>query len=325
MTRPLDTSHTKILPLSVDAELRRSFQLLEILDRFAEETALAHAARTYSDIAFVTAAIDQMHFRGRPDMTSDMVLLARVNYVGTRSLEVGIRIEQPGPKPLHYVSCYFTMVANHELPPLDYEDELERRRRGRALVRKNAYRDDAVPTIEPPSPAEQSLLAELHMAQEGAGFDGLLVCNLTNREYDRAETPPAASSPAKIVGGYVIHRAYVHATMCAELVAPDRPVVVSINRVNFHQPVNVGDKLHFSSRVTYTGNTSICVEVDIVRESRDRRTAALCNTCTFTFKNVDDALGARPVPNVYPTTYAEDVRYLAAHRRRLRRLAGSSL
>jgi acyl-CoA hydrolase len=65
----------------------------------------------------------------------------------------------------------------------------------------------------------------------------------------------------------------------------------------------------------YTGRTSLCVEVTIQRISRDRVTKALSNTCVFTFVNVDDRMTPQPVPPVYPTTYAEDARYLEAHRR----------
>jgi acyl-coenzyme A thioesterase 9 len=35
-----------------------------------------------------------------------------------------------------------------------------------------------------------------------------------------------------------------------------------------------------------------------------------------TFVNVDAGFEPQPVPPIYPTTYAEDGRYLAAHRRR---------
>jgi acyl-CoA hydrolase len=330
MRRPNDTSVTKILPVSVDAGLWHfNFgQLLELLDALAEQTALDYTARSHPRVTFVTAAIDSIRLRGTPDVSQDMVLLARVNYVGKTSLEIGIRVEQPGEPPLHYASCYFTMVARApadsnqaiQLPPLAYEDDMERRRERRAIQRRTKYTEDAGPESQPPTREEEALLAELHMAQEGNGFNGRLVCDLTRRGYDRPY-PEAGGRTQRVVGGYVIHRAYAHAALCAELVAPNRPIVVSVNRVNFHQPVRPDDRLHFTSRVTYTGDTSICVEVDIVRESRDRTTAALCNTCTFTFRNIDDRLTPRPVPKVYPTTYAEDIRYLAAHRRRQHRLA----
>jgi len=324
--RTSDTSITQILPLSVDPGLRRSFRfglLLEMLDRLAEQTALTFAAPSRPGITFVTAAIDAIRLRGVLDVSRDMIMLSRVNHVGTSSLEVGIRVEQPGSIASHFGSCYFTMVARPRgiaLPPLQYEGEVECRRKVEALARRAAARNEGA-AIAPPTPQEEALLAELHMAQEGRGFAGLLVCNLRAHSYDPPDSGNKRASP-RVSGGFITHRAYLHAAMCAELVAPDRALLVAVNRINFRAPVRPGDTLHYDARVTYTGTTSICVEVDILRESADRRTAALCNTCTFTFRNVDPAtLHGRPVPRVYPVTYAEDLRYLAAHRRRLEGLA----
>ena len=324
--RTSDTSITQILPLSVDPGLRRSFRfglLLEVLDRLAEQTALTFAAPSCPGVAFVTAAIGAIRLRGALDVSRDMTMLSRVNYVGTSSLEVGIRVEQPGTAASHLGSCYFTMVAQPRgivLPSLTYEDALDCRRKAEALARRAAARDDG-PATAPPTPQEEALLAELHMAQEGHGFCGLRVSDLHAHSYDPPDAR-SANDAARISGGYVTHRAYLHAAMCAEFVAPDRALLVAVNRINFLAPVQAGDTLHYNARVTYTGTTSICVEVDILRESADRRTAALCNTCTFTFRNVEPAtLAPRPVPRVYPATYAEDLRYLAAHRRRLEPLA----
>ena len=38
------------------------------------------------------------------------------------------------------------------------------------------------------------------------------------------------------------------------------------------------------------------------------------DSCFFTFVNVDNELAHRPVSQIYPATYAEDARYLAARR-----------
>jgi len=63
------------------------------------------------------------------------------------------------------------------------------------------------------------------------------------------------------------------------------------------------------------------VETSITRISRDRKSTALSNVCTFTFVNVDSELRPMPVPQIYPTTYAEDARYLAGYRRHQAHLA----
>ena len=337
MRRPVEISLTRTLPFSTDAGLRRSFQLtdeplranfrfgllLEVLDKIAEETALAFVTDALPHARFVTAAIDSIRIRNAPDITRDMQLLARVNYVGRTSLEVGVRVEHPGEHPHHVASCYFTMVARDgtgddaesvELPQLHYEDALELRRERRAIKRRARYRDEQHAAVAPPTRDEYAHLQSLRSVQDCAGFTGALARDLTMSGYDLTY-PEHENVPKKIFGGYVIHRAFMYSSICADLIAPDRPTVVAVNRINFHHPVRIADKLHFQSRVTYTGESSVCVETDIVRISRDRASTSLCNTCVFTFTNVDADLRRRPVPPVYPTTYAEDARYLAAYRR----------
>jgi acyl-CoA hydrolase len=346
MRRPIETALERTLPFSSDARLRRSFLLtdeplkanfrfgllLETLDRIAEECALAFVAEALPHARFVTAAIDSIRIRNAPDVNRDMRLLARVNYVGRTSLEVGVRVEQPGEPAHHVASCYFSMVARSgtgdearslELPQLRYEDPLELRRERRAIERRSRYRDVQNEAELPPTREEYALLQALHAAQDHPDFSGALVSDLTTSGYDLTY-PEHENVPKKIFGGYVIHRAFMYSSICAESIAPDRPTVVAVNRINFHHPVRIADKLHFTSRVTYTGATSIRVETDIVRISRDRSSTSLCNTCVFTFANVDAELQRKPVPAVFPTTYAEDARYLAAHRGHLAHKASAA-
>jgi len=66
--------------------------------------------------------------------------------------------------------------------------------------------------------------------------------------------------------------------------------------------------------VVYTSGSFVCVEASIERTSRDRTTRALSNSCFFTFVSADSELAHQPVSQVYPAAYAEDARYLAAHR-----------
>ena len=306
--------------------------VLEILDELAEDTALAYARHFVPEGRVVTAAIDNILLHKPADVTRDLVLRARINYVGRSSLEVGIRLEHGAPSPIHLASCYFTMVARSgegeasrsaALQPLEYGDGLEKRRSWKAIARRESYRKEQAAATEPPSREEYALLAGVHAAQEQPGFSGRLVSELVTSNWERMY-PEQENVPQKIFGGYLVRKAYELATINAEEIAPDRPVIIRVNRINFLQPVRLGDKLHFVSRIVYTGSTSICVEVNIERVSRDRVTRALSNTCVFTFANVDGDMIPRPVPPVYPTTYAEDARYLEAYRRNRRHNARRS-
>jgi acyl-coenzyme A thioesterase 9 len=310
----------------LDEPLQANFRfglLLEVLDELAEEAALGYIRRFVPEARAVTAAIDRIVLRRPVDGNRDVVLHARINYVGHTSVEIGIRVEQSQPEPRHFASCYFTMVTrlgrgdstrSVAVPPLEYVDELEKRRAEKAVERRESYRLVKAAAIEPPSREEYDLLARLHNDQEQPRFAGAPVGRLVTEAWERTY-PEQENVPTKVFGGYLVRRAYELASINAEEIAPDRPLIVAVNRINFLQPVRMGDKLHFVSRVVYTGETSVCVEVSIERISRDRTVRALSNNCIFTFVNVDRNLTPLPVPPVYPTTYAEDARYLEAYRR----------
>jgi acyl-CoA hydrolase len=334
--RPIDTSLIRTLPLQSDPDLRRRFMvldepipantrfglLLEVLDKVAEETALGYVNRFYPDARVVTAAIDNILIRSNTDVNRDIVFNARINHVGRSSLEVGIRVEQPGDPVSHIASCYFTMVARSgmgegafsvALPPLEYVEGIEKERARKTLARRDDYKQQQAVLLEPPSREEYQMLNSLHVAQEAPGFAGMLAGRLVADSWE-IMYPEQENVPKKIFGGYLIRRAFELSSICSELVAPDRSIVVAVNRINFFQPVRMGDKLHYTSRVNYTDDSYVCVEAGIERISRDRAVKALSNSCLFTFVNVDHAMTRQKVPTVYPTNYAEDTRYLAAHR-----------
>lgn len=336
MTHPFETSFYRTLPLGSDTELRRRFMvldepiqgnirfglLLEILDEVAAQAAMAYVNRFHPQARVVTAAIDNIFVRHAADVTRDLICKARINHVGRSSLEVGIRVEQPGDPANHIASCYFTMVARSGtgdeagsvlLPPLEYDTGIERKRADKAVARREEYKQQQAALLEPPGRDEFLTLAALHKAQEEPGFDGLLVGRLVADAWERMY-PDNEYNPQMIFGGYLIRRAYELSAICSELAAPGRTIIAAVNRINFLHPVRLGDKLHFTSQVVYTTGSFICVEAGIERISRDRTSKALSNSCLFTFAHVDDDLNHCTVPPVYPTTYAEDARYLAAMR-----------
>jgi len=105
--------------------------ILKLLD----QVAYACAAR-YCKHYVVTASLDQVIFK-EPIKVGELVTFrANVNYVGTTSMEIGIKVvaESLTEKvSRHTNSCYFTMVAKGEdgspvpVPPLEIETEIERR------------------------------------------------------------------------------------------------------------------------------------------------------------------------------------------------------
>ena len=328
---PEDTSFERSLTFSTDAALRRRFTvvdepvlanvrvglLLEALDRLAEETALSYLRQNGIDARVVTAAMTNLRVLCAPSVEQDLLLQARINFVGSTSMEIGIRVMQDGLRPRHVASCYFIMVARSPdksatIPPLEYSSSHAIRRALSAAERRVQRTKDI--QLEPPTLDEYMLLHHLHQASEQQRGDHFLIRELVISGWERTY-PEFENVPQMIFGGHVIHHAYVYAHLCAELVAPHRPLLVAAKRIDFHEPVRMGDKLHFVSQVTYTGRCSIEVETSITRISRDRSSTAVSNNCLFTFVNVDEDLHSKPVPKVYPLSFSEDARYLSARRR----------
>lgn len=116
--------------------------LMQLLDRVA----YACAAR-YAGKYMVTLSVDQILFK-EPIFVGELVIFyASINYVGTSSLEVGIRVISENlitQQQRHTNTCYFTMVAVDKATgkptpinkPLELRNEVEQFRAEEAKIRK---------------------------------------------------------------------------------------------------------------------------------------------------------------------------------------------
>lgn len=116
--------------------------LLKLLD----QVAYACASR-YCGKYVVTLSVDSVTFKYPIEVGTLVTFLASVNYTGSSSLEVGIKvISEDIHKRIvtHTNSAYFTMVCVDEngksvkAPPLEPKTEVEKRRYNNALKRKQA-------------------------------------------------------------------------------------------------------------------------------------------------------------------------------------------
>jgi acyl-CoA hydrolase len=114
--------------------------LLKLLDQVAYACASRYAGRYV-----VTLSVDQVTFRQPVHVGELVTLLASINYTGTSSMEVGIKVIAEDIRTQlarHVNSCFFTMVAVSDerkpapVPPLRPFSPDERRRHAAAIVRK---------------------------------------------------------------------------------------------------------------------------------------------------------------------------------------------
>ena len=120
--------------------------ILAMMDKSAAIAAIRH-----SRSACVTASIDRVDFR-EPVHLGDLVIMqSSVNFVGTTSMEVGVRVEAEhviSGRRRHTNSCYLTFVAVDrngrpvEVPELIAESDDEKRRYAAAEARRQRRLDE---------------------------------------------------------------------------------------------------------------------------------------------------------------------------------------
>ena len=97
-------------------------------------------------------------------------------------------------------------------------------------------------------------------------------------------------------------------------------VTASIDRVDFREPIHLGDLVVMKSSVNFAGRTSMEVGVRVEAEELMTGRRRHTNSCYVTFVSVDAQGRPIEVPEVLPETMEEKRRYGAAQERRARRL-----
>lgn len=133
--------------------------------------------------------------------------------------------------------------------------------------------------------------------------------------------PSDANLLGNMLGGRVMHHMDICAAVAAQRHAGRVCVTASVDRIDFEEPVKIGELLVLKSSVNFAGRTSM--EVGVLCLSEDPRTGARRHTASayFTFVALSDDLKPVPVPPVRPDSPVEIRRFEAARKRREARIA----
>lgn len=132
--------------------------------------------------------------------------------------------------------------------------------------------------------------------------------------------PQHANNLGHVFGGVILSLMDKVAAIAAYRHARMNVVTASIDRVDFREPVHVGDLVILKSSVNYVGRTSMEVGVRVETENMVTGRRRHTNSCYLTFVAVDRDGRPVPVPDLKPETDEEQRRNYAASERRRRRL-----
>ena len=128
--------------------------------------------------------------------------------------------------------------------------------------------------------------------------------------------PAYANFGGKIHGGILLSLMDKVAYAAASKHAGAYCVTVSVDGVNFLQPVEVGELVSLLASVNYVGRTSLLVGIKVIAEDVRAGSVKHTNTSYFTMVAKDDSGQPTPVPGLTLETHDDTRRFLESIKRR---------
>ena len=128
-------------------------------------------------------------------------------------------------------------------------------------------------------------------------------------------TPEWANFSGNVHGGSVLRLVDDIAYVCAMRYAGAVCVTAAVDRVDFHEPIHVGNLLRLSACVCHVGRTSMEVEINIFAEDIPSGNSRHTNTCYLTMVALEEGTPV-PVPRLVCRTREDKARCIQAKMRR---------
>ena len=132
--------------------------------------------------------------------------------------------------------------------------------------------------------------------------------------------PNDTNQLGNLLGGTLMHWIDIAAAIAAQRHADRICVTASVDELNFHHPIRLGDIVTLQASVNRAFRSSMEIGVVVTAESRTPQESRRANNAYLTFVAVDETGNPVPVPPVLPVTEDEKRRYEEALARREHRL-----
>ena len=136
--------------------------------------------------------------------------------------------------------------------------------------------------------------------------------------------PHMANLQGSVFGGVILSLIDRVAAVAAIRHCAGPAVTVSVDQVDFREPIHVGEFVVAKASVNYVGRTSMEVGVRVEAEQIVTRQRRHTNSCYLTFVALDDEGHPADVPQVEPEGWDQMRRYEAAKERRQNRTKRTS-
>ncbi len=136
--------------------------------------------------------------------------------------------------------------------------------------------------------------------------------------------PNDTNQLGNLLGGTLMHWIDIAAAIAAQRHADRVCVTASVDELNFHHPIRLGDVVTLQASVNRAFRTSMEIGVVVTAQTRSGHDTRRANNAYLTFVAIDESGRPVEVPAVVPESQDELRRFDEALLRRERRLAHRS-
>jgi uncharacterized protein (TIGR00369 family) len=127
--------------------------------------------------------------------------------------------------------------------------------------------------------------------------------------------PSHSNFSGKIHGGHILNMMDQIAFACASKHSGNYCVTASVNKVDFLNPIEVGELVTLKASINYTGRTSMVVGLRVESENIRTGETKHCNSSYFTMIAKDENGKSTPVPGIILTCKNEIRRFARSIKR----------
>ena len=132
--------------------------------------------------------------------------------------------------------------------------------------------------------------------------------------------PEHANLLGNVHGGWIMKLVDEAGALACMRHAQRKVVTVTIDSMDFHQPIRIGDLVILNAEVSYTGRTSMESTVEVHAENPITGEQTHTNTAHLVYVALDDAGRPTPVPPLLAETEDEKQKFKQAQERQQQRL-----
>lgn len=138
-------------------------------------------------------------------------------------------------------------------------------------------------------------------------------------EISQLMMPQHANLAGVVFGGTILALADSVAYVCASRHAGPNCVTVSVDKVDFKQPIKIGELVSCMASVNFVGRSSMEIGIKIMAENLQTGERRHTNSCYFTMVLLDEKGRPQPSPSLILETEEDKRRNRAAQKRRAAR------